>query len=402
MLNNIVEWNSVPYDSIQILKDFYPVQNITFKNIYGKIDDNNYTQIKYVNNIDFDINTLNIENIDLSHANKVSGIIKNCYNLTSINMPNTAADYLIIKNCNNLSNIDSLFPIDNRIKINGCDSIKNIVLDDTLIAIDKQQFMNCHNLKNINLENIEKIGFESFCGCGFKSLKIYASVLNESCFGSCTELENVKICNNVIRMNRTFANCSKLSNIVLHDGLKTMIGTFEFCENLKHITLPTSVTKLVHAFDYCGLENIDLSKCTKLTNIGENCFAYCYKLKSVILPTTVKRIDRYAFELCTDLDIINLDNIEFINYCSFYNCKSLKVILTKCTEIKYKAFENCENLELVYNYASQLYIDKDVFKNCKNLKNIICNDYVKVRKNALYGCVKFDKIMANKIVWCKY
>ena len=91
-----------------------------------------------------------------------------------------------------------------------------------------------------------------------------------------------------------------------------------------------------------------------------------------------------------------------MNYCSFYNCKSLKVILTKCTELKYSAFENCDNLELVYNYADELYIDKDVFKNCKNLKNIICNDWVKVRKNALDGCVKFDKIMANKIVWCKY
>ena len=69
-------------------------------------------------------------------------------------------------------------------------------------------------------------------------------------------------------------------------------------------------------------------------------------LETVIIADTVKRIQRWAFNVCWNLSYVRLSkNLQYIEYEAFSCCKSLGSIFIppSCREIGYMAFE-CEKL----------------------------------------------------------
>lgn len=107
-------------------------------------------------------------------------------------------------------------------------------------------------------------------------------------------------------------------------------------------------------------ENDEISKedpgNTKISPIGENtitkvivpegvetidsyAFAYLTALKEVVLPSTIKKIQASAFEGCTKLTKINLENVQFINQSAFLNCPIESLDLQSIVAIGNSAFE---------------------------------------------------------------
>jgi len=79
------------------------------------------------------------------------------------------------------------------------------------------------------------------------------------------------------------------------------IGTFQGCRNLKKILLPSTLKVIEkHAFLRCSnLTEINLPD--NLTSIGESAFSGCSSLTEIIFSDNLTSIGRDAFEYCSNL-----------------------------------------------------------------------------------------------------
>lgn len=148
-----------------------------------------------------------------------------------------------------------------------------------------------------------------------------------------------------------FAQCSKLTSVHIPNSVKRIgNGAFYECEKLQSINIPESVTNLgAIAFVRCGLKTIEIPgsvtrlynqtflQCKKLetVSIGEGVtviegiegrenadggvFSWCWSLKTVSLPESLKEIGPDTFGWCYFLSEIELPkNIEKIGSNAFY------------------------------------------------------------------------------------
>lgn len=79
-------------------------------------------------------------------------------------------------------------------------------------------------------------------------------------------------------------------------------------QTLTSITLPATIEEIgMGAFRGCTqLSSVDLSACTKLTQLSANAFYNCTSLASVTLPENLTSIGNYAFQSCRNLKTIYL------------------------------------------------------------------------------------------------
>ena len=122
-------------------------------------------------------------------------------------------------------------------------------------------------------------------------------------------------------------------NVVVPDTLGGYpvgkIGNDAFCDNpeLESVVLPEGITELEDGNPGAG-------------SAVYGAFAYCYNLKSITLPESLKKIGSYAFYNCKILPGIDLPkNLETIGDYAFYGCSSL-------TELEFPA-----GLKTVGNHA---------------------------------------------------
>lgn len=99
-------------------------------------------------------------------------------------------------------------------------------------------------------------------------------------------------------------------------------------QSVETFEIKSDVTEIGEsAFAMTALKSVDLSRCNKLTTIGESAFSYCTSLTSIILPDSVTTIGNYAFNYCTSLESITIpDSVTTIGNYAFYDCASLESI----------------------------------------------------------------------------
>lgn len=158
---------------------------------------------------------------------------------------------------------------------------------------------------------------------------------------------------------------------------------------VQEIVLPTSVKKIEdYAFYQCtAMKKINLEN---VAQIGEYAFGYCSSLEEVTLKqskTDFTRMKGFAFAYCTSLRKIDLSGILLANipegFC--YKCTSLKTILwpPNVVRIRYWAFYDCgfEELELPDTIG---WLEASAVAECKNLKILVLpNSIVEVDPDPL-------------------
>ncbi len=119
-------------------------------------------------------------------------------------------------------------------------------------------------------------------------------------------------------------------------------------DNLRSVSIPSSVKKIGDAaFMRCG-KLTDINIPGSVEQLGDNVFLECRSLRKVVIPGSVKRIGDCMFEDCTGLcEVVIPDGVEVIGYDAFSGCTALRTIdIPESVEwIDQGAFHSCGALE---------------------------------------------------------
>ncbi len=100
----------------------------------------------------------------------------------------------------------------------------------------------------------------------------------------------------------------------------------------------------------------------KVIGIDKEVFKDNTTLKKIKIPTTIERIEMYAFNGCTSLTEIDLSNVTYIGAGAFARCTSLtQVDLSNVTYLGSLAFRYCESLKSIGSLKNTTYIKPQAF-----------------------------------------
>lgn len=159
-------------------------------------------------------------------------------------------------------------------------SLETIVLSDQLQTIGKAAFSGCDKLKNIQVRDAED---NVIVDSNRLPLGLKAEGVGSGAFKGCTSLQTIELnCqagNTLIKATEMFAGCSGLTQVYIgknitmlpvsifqQAGNKDKGMSVQFEEDSQLSTIEAS------AFQCANVEEIDLSNCRKLQNIGSRAF----------------------------------------------------------------------------------------------------------------------------------
>ncbi len=297
--------------------------------------------------------------------------------------------------------------------------ISNLNIPDNM-NIGSYAFAECMSLTNITIGNNVTIGDYAFSmsvtgkysvekgddgyyrytfASPIHSLTIGTNAnVGAHAFDGAHELETVILGAGASIGNYAFYNNSSLRRIDLSKAIA--IGEYAFSGDAYYVYTDSSCTtplvsedRMSYIFAYYSakLETVDLSSIKTefdeidedteepiYKNFGANAFSGCKNLTSVILGENVKHIPPRAFILCSNLETINLENVETIATNAFSKSGITSADLSSAQEIGSYAFSYCDSLTNVKFNTNGVSIDEGAFAYASNLNNVSGMNNVKL------------------------
>ena len=207
----------------------------------------------------------------------------------------------------------------------------------------------------------------------------------------------------VDRDKSRFGNHLDIRRIILPDNI-TEFGEYAFYGlTLETINIPSSLRKLGNN---CFDENRWLSVNPLIipegvTEIPTQCFQFCYKLKKVVLPSTIKTIGILAFfdSLVDDMNFP--EGLDSIGYLSMHGTRLTEVVLPKTIRtIGYKTFASNFKLKKVVLPEGLTEIPDNLCSSCIELEKIVIPESViKINTEAFSACLKLKTNLPPKLKW---
>ena len=285
--------------------------------------------------------------------------------------------------------------------------IKGIVIPDNVSSIGTCAFAGCKELKSVEMpDNVSSIGKGAFSYClSLESITIprKCNTLNPETFYNCTSLREITIPSTVVKFaaespgydyQGTFENCSNLERIIIEDGDRLLTNSqgsklFEGV-NVKKLYWGREISNA--SFSDCKTL-VDLTFGPKVRTIPSRCFHGCDGLTEVFIPDGVTDMGSFTFCSCANLKNLYVGNgvqmlctivescdkfenlyigngLRRIEYVSFLNCNSLKMICTTSSQIGYVR----EKCGIPTTLAMLCVPDKEMYAGilgAYNLKNIV-------------------------------
>ena len=316
---------------------------------------------------------------------------------------------------------------------NGCSGLTSITIPNSVTSIDYGAFWNCTGLTSITIPNsVTSIDYNAFRGCtGLTSIVIGNSVtsIGNNAFRDCTGLTSIVIGNSVTSIgDYAFYKCTGLTSVEIPNSV-TSIGDGAFCDcsglrtvyNFSNLTFSKGssyngyvayyATKVINApnavidgdFIWCNLNGANTLACylgevAELTLpadyngenyvIGKDAFYNCSGLENLTIPCRVTNIGNYAFNGCTSLKELCIEDGEeaLVLGCNdagkglFYDCPLEILYVGRTLSYKkdslsgYSPFYGIETLASVGIGTSDL--DENLFDGCLNINNVGFNTEV--------------------------
>lgn len=165
---------------------------------------------------------------------------------------------------------------------------------------------------------------------------------------------------------------------------------------MSSVIIPNSV-KIIEGYAFEGCSNLTTATIgNSVTTIGAWAFSGCPRLSSVIIGNSVKTIGLEAFRGCSNLTTAIIGNsVSEIGFGAFRGCSKLSsvIIPNSVTTIRESAFEGCSNLDSLHIGNSVAEIDDWAFLGCSNLTHVTLGSSMKsIGNNFLLGCSKLSSI----------
>ena len=245
--------------------------------------------------------------------------------------------------------------------------VQSYIIGNSVTSIGDYAFRGCSGLTSVTIGNsVTSIGSNAFRDCsGLTSIEIPNSVtsISEWAFYNCSGLTTVTLnCNAIVSKDTHYYYStlkdyfgSQVQRYIIGNSV-TRIGNYAFykCSSLTSVTIPNSVT-----------------------SIGSNAFDGCSGLTSVTIPNSVKSIGGSAFSECTGLTSFRFPNqLETLSVNVLSNCKVKSIIIPASVKtIKQGAFVSCQQLEDVYCLATAVPTTDNLTFNNLNTKNVTLHVY---------------------------
>ncbi len=288
-----------------------------------------------------------------------------CSGLTTADISGvTEIPYGLFGDCTALSNLtvspNALTSIGDYAFLN-CSSLpmsseKTLYQQNRLRTIGEGAFKGCTstNFKNVSFTALTSMGREAFASCSNLQTAVIGGVesIPRSAFSACRNLKTVNLTGVKKLDENSFSGCDSLTTFTSTDGALKTIGNLAFSgAGFTGFTIPTSVTRIgreafkgctnLTTVDFrsttnCSLDYESFAGCTvlstvngsdRLTSFGMRAFKDCIALttfdlnpslnrvpsyafdgtglKNIVIPETVRSIDRYAYNK------VNPTTIEF-------------------------------------------------------------------------------------------
>ena len=243
------------------------------------------------------------------------------------------------------------------------ESLQKVVIPNSVVTLGRNAFNGCSSLSSIVLSNqITSIESDCFIFCSsLKSISFPMSIkgIDRTAFNYCSLLQKFEVDNanpyfssddGVIysKDKKTIVRCPIAlysENFMIAEGVETIAdNAFMGCKNIQKITLPMSVDSIgQHAFEGCSFSSIQLSD--NIQFIGYQAFSSCDSLKSFVVPSSLKEIERSLLIFDYALSHVKIHaDVNKIGSSAFRFCRELSTI--ECT---IKDIENVEVGNLAFD-----------------------------------------------------
>jgi hypothetical protein len=173
------------------------------------------------------------------------------------------------------------------------------------------------------------------------------------------------------------------------------------------VSIPSAIAELPvtsigdDAFAFCtSLTSVVIGN--SVTSIGNRALARCTSLTSVTIPSSVTSIGYWAFYGCTRLTSVTIPNsVTSLGGWAFYGCTGLTnvTIGNSVTSLGWEAFSGCASLTSVAIPNSVTSIEGGAFSGCTSLTSVgIPNSVTSIGYRAFYGCAGLATITIGKSV----
>lgn len=267
---------------------------------------------------------------------------QNCSALEEVEFDRcTTVSHYAFQNCINLSSI--YFPM--------------------VETIGSYAFHNCNNLRMISFPKCQTIQSYAFSNCdrlSYISLPV-ATWISSGAFYNCYLLSEASFPEAIFIGNQCFMNCSELTTI-----------SFPNIVDFGQPNLPTNMVNSYSQFAYCiRLENVYMPNYVGMPYAtGAFMFCGCIRLSRINLPK-IERFPSWYFGECTNLEVVDTPNLNYISYAALINCSKLTSINTlKVSTVESFAFAHCFVLPSLIFDGNPTFSYNGVFLNCSKLSRI--------------------------------
>lgn len=245
---------------------------------------------------------------------------------------------------------------------NGCTNLSNISFPNTVTKIGKRAFFDCRNMECMTLGT----GLRSCDSLAFDNCINLHSLHISSIVDWCKISFESKTANPAYYSQTLLADSEKIRQLNIYDKI-TSISKFAFCDNIyiDTVVVPASVQSIGEdAFDGCtNLAKVDIENITKWCSIefgNENAN-----------PLSMAKSLYSNGAAVTNLSI---DNAESISAQAFINCSAIRTLTigNATKKIGAEAFRACPSLAEVTLGESITEIEGRAFMGCDVLNKVTC------------------------------
>lgn len=283
----------------------------------------------------------------------------------------------------------------------GCPVLEKVSLPDSAEILNSYSFNDLPALRTLEAAGVKEIGIKAFTDCGALESLVFPE-LEKLClyaFYDCPSLKTLTVGENFTQMDFSpFSSLCPSFSEIHYPGTKWQwyydvelprgfedgyIDFTVYCSDEVYVYSKTDflfMRKTDYTYEFNRYSGVDKDvvipdeyEGQPVTSIGTYAFIRS-SVRSVVIPDTVKEIEKSAFSGCTDLSSIVIpDSVEYVDNDAFSNCRRLTTVVigSSVRKIGECAFSRCRELTTVVIGSSVREIGEMAFISCEKLVHIV-------------------------------